>query len=440
MALYSWNAHDHFKKIPPIKLIAFAGKTKWDSARKYDTPQFSTSADQKTIFIMPSFGRHGRWGNTVFQYLFIRILAQNNDAEIELNRDSEYIDNRMFLYNDMANILNIQTKASVFLLDCYQLFIPPLHYIPINFWRAMYVSNIRQQKCFFIENTPEAINNPFTILKKQSIELEGLFIIDTKLYQQHKDFILNELFKPNKEFSSIIQKSIQCLGQDKTIIGIHIRNGDFVLQPLDQSFQIPIPVKYIIAWLVSNIPLFQDPVIYVCSDDENAYKEIEMAGFEVFHSEKLFPETNPMRDVEQLDWEILRKCNVLLTSNSSFSFSAAFLNSKNPACYRFSLNEKAFVSYDPWKSDPLQQFIPRPYLWSYLYSRFTFVSKMVSNRKAFSRLYRDTKNWMFWKITKPLCLYYIYGFSFKSFGKLINVFEFFQLHDNIAAHSDFSKF
>ena len=441
MSLHLWDQNKYFKKRPPLKFINRYAKKRWDSATEALPANAAISENRNTIITMPSFGLHGRWGNTVFQYLFIRILALNNDCKIELYKDGEYLKTRMSLYTDMGDSAPLQTRATIFLLDSYQSFIRSLNYIPGNFWRAMYVSNVRLQKCYFIKDTALAINQPLPFAKGESIEVEGLFIVNPKMYRQKQDFIRTKLFKPTVQFNQLIEKCMRYLGLDKTLIGIHIRKGDFIFDPLQQSFQFPIPAKYIISWLTTNISKFKNPVIVVCSDDEQAYKEIEIAGFDVVNTKKMLPDIETTADIEQLDWEILRRCNVLIGSNSSFSFSAALLAINNLQCFRFSLDEKAFIEFNPWDAEPLQHVTSSPYLWSYLSSRFKFVLETVNKRQAGRRLYRDMRNWLGWKLTKPVCLYYVHGLSGKFWGGLLNLPEFFKLnHKGHKHYADYHNF
>lgn len=432
MPLYLWNYKEHFKKLPKATLIIRYGKRKWDAGIEYKDTTATTTESKKTIFSMPTFGRHGRWGNMVFQYIFIRVLALQNNRDIELNRNGDYLNSRMNLYDDMTGIAALKTKPETIFLDGYHIFPNPLNNIPPFMWRALYVTQVRGQKCFIVKDVDEAINQALPISKNENIEVEGLFMVNPLLYKQHKEYILNKLLNPIPEFKEFVEDCVNRLGKDKTIIGIHIRRGDFVYNPLDQMFQIPVPAKYINEWLTANISSFKNAVIYVCSDDANAYKEIEKAGFTVITTKKLKPGDEAMFDYEQLEWEILRRCNVLLTSNSSFSFSSAFLSTKTPLCYKFSFTEKRFVQFDPWWSEPLQFSTFSPGLSGYLSSRFSLVSSVVGKKAALKRFVKDLQNWFFWKKTRLTTLYYVYGLSTTYFSKLINLNELFRVYNTKA--------
>ncbi|MDQ3846245.1 MAG: hypothetical protein M3342_19880, partial [Bacteroidota bacterium] len=82
MSLHLWNSNQYFRKLP-ANIITTVGRRSWDSGLEYKTPEAATTANDQKFFTMPSFGRHGRWGNMVFQYLFMRILALNNNRAIE---------------------------------------------------------------------------------------------------------------------------------------------------------------------------------------------------------------------------------------------------------------------------------------------------------------------------------------------------------------------
>jgi hypothetical protein len=418
MAFYQWDYHDHFKKRIPAKFIVRFGKKKWDLGIDYNNGATSAPEHHKTIFTMPSFARHGRWGNMVFQYVFIRILALNNEGQIQLYRKGNYLGKRMDLYEDMAQIEHIQTKSKTILLDNYGIFPTLSNYIPEHFWRAMYVSNVRLQDCFILRNYERAVNKTLALKNEPSIEVEGVFMINPKFYEKsHKQYILNNLFQPCAEFKNLINKCVENLGNEKTVIGIHIRRGDYLQNPLGNFAQYPISTKYILQWLNANFQLLENPVIYVCSDDQNAYKEIESAGYEVFTTSKICGE-GEINNYEQLDWELLRRSHILLTSNSSFSFSTAFLSKKNPACYRFSIEQQSFVLFDPWDSEPLQAGGKGRFIWSYAYSRFLLVNEMAGIKAACFRLKKDLRDWLLGLLIRIFYLYFSFGLSLNYFTYL----------------------
>lgn len=339
----------------------------------------------------------------------------------------------------MAAIPTVQSGSGTVLLDSYHLFPGSLTYIPRHFLRAAYITKVRLQNCYLLKNVYEAFNEPLPFPVEKVVELEGLFIVNPKLFKLHKDYLLTNLFRPGKDFIAIINNCLKQFEKYQTVIGIHIRKGDFVTNPLGQAFQFPIPVKYIVNWLTANISSFSNPAIFVCSDNENAYKEIEKSGFKVFTIKKLSLEIATDFKYEQLEWELLRRCDVLVNSNSTFSFTTAILSLKNPACYKFSITDKTFFRYDPWESEPLQICTTPPHFWGYLTTRFKMVANLVSKRSAYTTLLKDLKKWMIWKSTKGACLYYVYGISPKFFIKLLNITEFFKLNSKNGSYPDYDQ-
>jgi hypothetical protein len=438
-ALHAWNEQDHCQHLPPLEKIAPLGKRKWEQPSQDISRNSATVEISGKIFTMPGFAHYGRWGNMVFQYLFMDALAANNDASIELNREEESLAERLNLYTDLANISPVKTQADNILIDSFHLFFGWLNYFPPYFWRAIYVSKILGKKCFILNDAKEAITQPIVVAGNAVMEVEGLFVVNPKLYAGRRELILNKLLQPTPTFNAAIENCMNNLGRNKTIIGIHIRRGDFVREPLEQGFQIPVATKYIVKWLSENLAAFHDPVIYVCSDDSNAFKEIESAGFKVLTSKHIMPETDSFLQYEQLDWEILRRCNVIINSNSTFSFSTSLLNRMQPVCYRFSFKQKKFISFDPWQAEPLEFYTSAPYLWSFLYSRFSLVTDMVNTSAAKARLKKDLKKWIHWKSTKFSRLRYKYGFSARYYFRLLNFFEFFQLSTKNKSCLDYDK-
>ena len=431
MTLSLWKPCEHFRKLPPTTLLTQHGRRVWDFGIDYQTPSIIKTNNKGTL-TMPCFGRHGRWGNMIFQYLFMRVLALENNRDIELYRSKEWINDRLCLYKDMTEIPDVQTPSGALLINDYEF---EIGYIPRTVWRALYVTKVRKQKCYILKDFEAAVSQPLPLDNDDvSLEVEGAYIMGPSAYNKyHKEFIVSELVKPIDEFAEVIESCIDKLGHDKTLVGIHIRRGDFIQNPLGQQFDLPVPTRYIIEWLATNLPHLQKPVLFVSSDDENAYKEIEAAGFEVYHKEILLTDavnSGKYKNFEQVEWELLRRCDVLINSNSSFSFSAALLSLKIPTCYRFSVEEKKFKTFLPWQTEPLRMYAFSQYMWSTLYSRFTLVRQMVTLRKGMFRLKNDVKYFTHLQKTKVRYLYYIHGFSLKYFRKVLNPLELFRVSKN----------
>ncbi len=147
-ALTSWNDQNFLQKAPPIKKIALLGKKEWDAEIQFTSVSLSVENPQLT-FTMPCFARHGRWGNMVFQYIFMRILEWNNNGKIELYKNA-YVSPRLSLYKDMMDIAPVQTKSNCVLLDSYHIFFGALSYIPAFLWRGLYISIVRGRQCVIL--------------------------------------------------------------------------------------------------------------------------------------------------------------------------------------------------------------------------------------------------------------------------------------------------
>jgi hypothetical protein len=423
-----WKSTDYFEKTPHHKFVKLLGRKKWDSSVKYH-PVSSNQGNNELVFTMPSFARHGRWGNIVFQYIFMRIIALNNNATIELNKGKSKgsLETRMNFYKDMLDVKTVSSAADTMILDSYHIFPPTLTYVPMYFWRAMYASEVRQKTCFLVKDVEGIISKPLPGSLKGPVEIEGLFMVNPQLYKDYRDHIVNNLFNTTDDFRALVNECVENLGRDKTLIGIHIRRGDYVENPLGVFSQTPIHVRYINQWLISNVSALASPVIYICSDDADVHTEITVSGVEVFTTKQLLPSGIDDFKYEQLDWEILRRCDVLLTSNSSFSFTSALLSLKTPRCYNFSFTNSEFSLFDPWNAEPLQTYPLSDNFFGYLSSRFKLVSQMVGRWSALGRLRKDVFNWLLWKFTKVIFLRYKYGISWRVVYKMLNLFELFRL-------------
>ena len=95
-----------------------------------------------------------------------------------------------------------------------------------------------------------------------NIDLYGYFLYHTKFYSNHKEFFLS-LFQPQIHIKNHIQSSLNFLRkQGKTIVGIHIRRGDFGAPP----FYIA-PISWYKDYLNNLWQTLYDPILFIASDE-----------------------------------------------------------------------------------------------------------------------------------------------------------------------------
>jgi SAM-dependent methyltransferase len=178
--------------------------------------------------------------------------------------------------------------------------------------------------------------------KLDGYNLKGYFQYHTSVYAPHKEYF-KKLFVPKPELRKLGDDFIKTL--PSPLIGIHIRRGDYKRPPNRVA-----PIEWYINWLEENWERLGKPGVFIASDEPK----------DVLEELKKYSPVACNTDSEGLsvflDHYILQYCDVLLTSNSTFSFTAAMLSNKGKEFYRPDYQKKTLVSFDPWDSDPILPF------------------------------------------------------------------------------------
>jgi hypothetical protein len=252
----------------------------------------STLADYETI-------GNRSYGNELFQYAALKIYAKERGLEVEV--PDRWVGRHLFEGCDDPVISNLP----------------------------------RQYKDF--------ASNPDCIwLNGENLEncnIKGYFQYHTSLYAKHKEYFKN-LFVPKRLLREMGDKVLEKL--PSPLIGIHIRRGDYGRPPNRVA-----PNRWYLDWLKKN---YSGETLYIASDEINKV----LPDFEKYSPAAYKQGEEGM--VMFLDHYILQHCDILLTSNSTFSFTAAMLSNKNQKCYRPDYQKESLVSFDPWNSDPISPF------------------------------------------------------------------------------------
>lgn len=242
------------------------------------------------------------YGNEMFQYAALRIYALKNGLEVEIPKN--WIGRELFAGCDDPVI---STKK-------------------------------REQKDFGIST--ECIWKNGQVLTDHNIK--GYFQYHTSQYAEYKDFFRN-LFAPRER---IRKKPDEMLSAIKSpLICLHIRRGDYGRPPNRVA-----PNEWYLKWLEENWGNYDNPILYIASDD----LETIIGDFEKYKPVMCKPNTEAM--MMFMDHYVMQHSNVLLASNSTFSFTAAMLNEKGGEFYRPDYQKKTLVPFDPWDSDPISPF------------------------------------------------------------------------------------
>jgi len=253
------------------------------------------------------------YGNELFQYAALKIYAEKFHLSIEI--PERWVGREMFEgCND-----------------------PPLSQKP------------RQQKDFGTDKECFWLNGEFFA----NYNIKGYFQYHTSVYAQHAEYF-KKLFTPKQYLRDAGDEFLKTL--KSPLIGIHIRRGDYGRPPNRIA-----PNEWYLKWLQENWDDLDNPTLFIASDEINAAL-LEFGKYSPFN---YWHEEEGMRMF--VDHYVMQHCDILLASNSTFSFTAAMLNEvgdisglergeDNGKFYRPDYQEKKLVSFDPWNSDPLTPF------------------------------------------------------------------------------------
>jgi len=308
-----------------------AEQTKSSSAK-------DATSNNQPVLTMSSIGKLGRFGNQLFQYAFLRICAEKSGARVEC---PPWIGQTLFGHND-ANVSKRLPPAierrdvGASLFDVIPEFIP-------------YVEKLADAKSSRVDS--EALDSGLV-----NVDLWGFFQFHTRYLKPHQQYF-RSLFQPVSDLKAPLENGLNILrSQGKTIVGIHIRQGDYIREPR-VGFTLVFPSKWYCQWLEEIWDDLEEPVLFLCSDDLDSI----LPDFEKFSpvtSRDLdikLPERMKDLDIDfYVDFFMLSNCDRVITSNSNFSFVACMLNEHAKMFVRphWDFSTK-FTVFDPWDSDPL---------------------------------------------------------------------------------------
>ena len=284
------------------------------------TPHHPTWGDafyvRRPVISMSTLGTNGRFGNQLFQYLYLWSVAQAQNALIHI---PHWIGKDLFGLKDT-------TPCAIF---------PSVKERHLG-EESVEDGNIRIHGETLLRKIPS-----FT-----SMDLWGYFQLHTSNYVARRESI-QDLFTPAPEFRSILDGILEKLRSgNKKIIAIHLRRGDYGFSIFYRA-----PCTWYEKWIEEEGLSPNDYRIYICSEDPKDYQS-RFKNFEVMSYDSLGLAANVSAVV---DFYIMARADMLAISNSSLSFFAAMLNGKANHFVRPDINCNKLVTFDPWNSDVLQR-------------------------------------------------------------------------------------
>lgn len=285
---------------------------------------------------MRRLGRMGRWGNQVFQYMFLRTYARRYSLDYQA---PHWEGQRLFGLND-----------------------PPLGRYPLPRYFEEYDESVGHSN---IRNYQEAWRFPIAPNGKEVVgyDYHGYCQFHTSYYAPTQQFLW-DVFTPLEKLQKKMVPALQKLRQKgQTIVGLHLRRGD-----TGRAIFYLTPNSWYRNWLEENWSRLDNPVLFVASEEPS---DVESFGdFNPVSSPELLELSSSRyalynylrQDLKRPtpqsmdwfpDWYLLTQCNVLLFGESTFSFSAAMMNRQVQECWQSKLSTQQFHLINPWNAHPL---------------------------------------------------------------------------------------
>lgn len=260
---------------------------------------------------MSQLPNNGMFANQCFQYMFLRVYAKEN--------------NLTYQYSWWPGV------------DLFDLGDTPGITISLPRYNDIPESSITESPV--IKNFPK------------DVDLRGYFQYHTSYYRPYKDFI-REIFTPKKYLNDQMIEVKRSLG--KKIVGVHFRRGDYLRK--GHFFMTET------SWVKDALKDFDlsDYIVYIASEGPGDIIP-DFAGYNTYSALNytidcpFWDHRIRKRTLNQFfaDFWMLMNCDILLISNSTFSFMAAMLNTHCSTFLRPHYSLKGFIPFDPWDSEPL---------------------------------------------------------------------------------------
>jgi len=291
---------DDYPTIETIRGIVHKARPGWSFEIKDDIIRIYPQED---FISMTTLGQFGRYGNQIFQYAGMKAYARKHKLKLEIPED--WIGREIFVGCDDSPITSAPREQEM----------------------------VKGQ-------TPVWENGEL-----KNCDIRGYLQYHTRFYD--KDYfrslfrILPELKEEVTKAVGILKSIVDVDGYVKksVLIGIHIRRGDFHAGNRSANMA---PTKWYLKWLEENWDGLYNPILFIASDEID-----KVVGDFKKYKPHTFEEDNFL-----CDHYVLRHCDCLLISNSTFSFTAAMLNEKGKLFLRPDFGQKKMIPFDPWDSEP----------------------------------------------------------------------------------------
>jgi hypothetical protein len=189
-------------------------------------------------------------------------------------------------------------------------------------------------------------------------------------YLNQNKAYLKSLFQYQAPYESVVNNLVFELKKSKTLTVLHVRKGDFdfMLNPYCVFVD-----RFYIDWLKQNFDT-DTMSLYVCGHISAGLKK-SLKSFAPTYLEDILDRHQELKDLHPhvdilIDHGLMRKADMVLASNSTFSFTACLLSDHESArFFRQDFDSKSLEPMDPWHSSSFE-LLPFGLKWIYLYFRY----------------------------------------------------------------------
>jgi hypothetical protein len=348
---------------------------------------------------MACLGRHGRWGNTLLAYFFLKAFARVHQLTSETPR---WIGQDVLDVRDAA----ISEAHPIVLYDMVSEICQEHHHPMVTFSqaasRARTVREIGGRSLVVLRDP--LLTDSGHALPGTCLDLEGPYFLHTRHLAPHREY-LRGLVQPLHALRGPLESAWrQLAARGDAVIGIHVRRTDFDTALGQQGFEFVAPIRWYLAWLERVRHRYTNPVLFVATDSPRdvlpalaAWHPVTMRDLDLNIASPLLHPDLPVSHVEPdatffPDWFMLTRCDALATSNSTFSFTASLINERASLFVRPDLRREALVPFDPWDSEPLLFLPPARNLPLDVLRRLFFAQRGIGARAMRSNL-RQALRW-----------------------------------------------
>ncbi len=259
---------------------------------------------RRRVVAMPTLGSNGRFGNQLFQYLFLRLCARKRGLLIQTPK---WAGQEIFGFSD-----------------------PPVATEPAVLVSSEEISDLNA----FIETDPRLGDD---------VALKGWFHYHSSQFRPHREFI-RRLFVLRPDLRAYFSQALaQIRRSRRPLVAVHIRRGDYGYRHFFRA-----PSCWYADWLRSGPGAGPaTPLVYICSESPEEVAPF-FADWHPLHAGLMNRLPTALRFL--MDFYVMTQADALAISNSSFSFMAAMLNERARSFVRPTLDDGRLVPFDPWGS------------------------------------------------------------------------------------------